>query len=82
MPKKSRRSKAKHRAKLAKIARERNSQQVDSPVADSSILAKRKIPEVQIPDVRYGYVKPELRRIGILSGSIILVLVVLFFILG
>jgi hypothetical protein len=82
MPKKSHRSKTKQRAKLAKVARERNSQQVVSTVAEAGALARKKVPEEQVLVNRYQYVMPELRRIGILTGSIILILIVLFFILG
>jgi len=82
MPKKSHRSKTKQRAKLAKVARERNSQQVVSTVAEPGVLARKKVSEEQVLVNRYQYVMPELRRIGILGGSIILILIVLFFILG
>ena len=85
MPKKSHRSKAKQRAKLAKVAkvaRERNSQQVVSTVAEAGALARKKVPEEQVLVNRYQYIMPELRRIGILTGSIILILIVLSFILG
>jgi hypothetical protein len=82
MPKKSHRSKTKQRAKLAKVARERNSQQVVSTVAESGALARKKVSEEQVLVNRYQYVMPELRRIGILTGSIILILIVLSFIFG
>lgn len=82
MPKKSHRSKAKHRAKSARIARERSSQQVVSTVAESGALARKKVPEGQVFVGRYQYVMPELRRIGILGGVMILILITLSFILG
>ena len=82
MSKKSHRSKVKQRAKLAKVARGRNSQQVVSTVAEPGVLARKKVSEEQVLVNRYQYVMPELRRIGILGGSIILILIVLFFILG
>lgn len=82
MSKKSHRSKAKHRAKLAKVARERNSQQVVSTVAEAGALVRKKVPEERVLVNRYQYVMPELRRIGILGGSVILILIVLSFILG
>ncbi|MCK5589988.1 MAG: hypothetical protein KAI09_03315 [Dehalococcoidales bacterium] len=82
MPKKSHRSKAKHRAKLARTARERSSQQVVSTVAESGALARKKVPEGQVFVDRYQYVMPELRRIGILGGVMILILITLSFILG
>jgi len=82
MSKKSHRSKAKHRAKSAKIARERSSQQVVSTVAESAALTRKKVPEGQVFVERYQHVMPELRRIGILGGLMILTLIVLSFILG
>jgi hypothetical protein len=82
MPKKSHRSRAKQRAKLAKIARERNSQRVVSTVAEVGALARKKVPEEQVLVNRYQYIMPELRYIGILIGSIILILIVLSFIFG
>lgn len=82
MPKKSHRSKAKHRAKAARIARERSSQQVVSTVAESGALARKKVPEGQVSVNRYEYLIPELRRIGILGGLMILTLITLSFILG
>ena len=73
MSKKSRRSKAKHRAKLAK--------QVVS-AAEVGVLARGKVTEKQVPVDRYQYVMSDLRRIGILGGSIIVILIALSFILG
>ena len=84
MPKKSRRTKAKRRAELAKIAKEG---QVESPEA---MVAKA--PEPQLPakmslkaqdlGKSYEYVVSEIKRIGILSGAVILILVALSFVLG
>ncbi len=82
MSKKSHRTKVKQRAKLAKVARERNSQQVISTVAEAGALARKKVPEERALVNRYQYVMPELRRIGILGGSAILILIVLSFIFG
>jgi hypothetical protein len=85
MPKKSRRSKTKKRAKLARIARERNSQQAAPAVvapAVSDVPPKKKISEAQGSAIRYQYVMPELRRIGILTGVMLLILLVLSFIVG
>ena len=86
MPKKSRREKAKKRAKLARMARERGSQRaapaVVAPAAAPDVPPKRKIPEAQDIAIRYQYVMPELRRIGILSGVMLLILFVLSFIVG
>jgi len=82
MSKKSHRSKAKHRAKSARIAREGSSQRVVSTIAESGALARKKVPEGQVFVDRYQHVMPELRRIGILGGLMILTLIVLSFILG
>ena len=91
MPKKSRRSKAKKRAKLAQIARERSSQQAApavvapaavAPAAAPAVLPRKKTSEAQDFAIRYQYVMPELRRIGILTGIILLILLVLSFIIG
>jgi hypothetical protein len=79
MPKKSRRTKAKDRAKPAKATR-RYSQQTKL-TAKPELPAKIKIPP-QIEASRYEYIMPELRYIGILAGAIIVALIVLSFILG
>jgi len=81
MPKKSRRAKAKHRAKSAQEKQRRYSQLIE-PVPAQPQLAVKVPPEVEGSTNRYQYLMPELRRIGILAGAIILVLVVLSFFLG
>ena len=81
MPKKSRRSKAKHRAAVAKVVQERQSQQ-PGPLAAEIQSAPRVSPKVQDLASRYQYVMPEVKRIGIIAGSIILVLIILSFVLG
>ena len=81
MPKKSRRAKAKHRAKLAQETQGKYSQPL-KPVTAQPQLAGKGAPEVKDSAKHYQYLMPELRRIGILAGAIILVLVVLSFILG
>jgi hypothetical protein len=86
MPKKSRRAKAKHRAAVAKAVQEGRSQQPGPPSAEIQ-SAPRVSPRAQVPKAqdmasRYQYIVPELRRIAIIAGSIILVLVILSFILG
>jgi len=81
MPKKSRRAKAKHRAAVAKAVQERNSQQ-PGPLSSEIQPAPRVSSKTQDLASRYQYVVPELKRIGIIAGSIILVLVILSFILG
>jgi hypothetical protein len=93
MPKKSRRTKAKHRARAAKAIQAKHTQQLragavkpqdkmpheaqtfkpQSPVKTS--------PKAQDFISRYHYVMPEVKRIGILAGSIIVVLIILSFVL-
>jgi hypothetical protein len=92
MPKKSRRAKAKQRARMARSAEERDSQQ--SVPAPTTIPTPTKLqsptrvsPRIQVPKAqdlasRYEYVVPEVKRIGIIAGSIILILIILSFILG
>ena len=77
MPKKSRRTKAKHRAKTA-TAVPRPPQQA-KPVAAAHRAAIRVSSELKTSS--YQYLGPELRHIGILAGSIIVILIVLSFIL-
>ncbi len=81
MPKKSRRAKAKHRAAVAKAVQERQSQQSGSLSAEIQ-SAPRVFPKVQDSAGRYQYVIPEIKRIGIIAGSIILILIILSFVLG
>jgi hypothetical protein len=91
MAKKSRRAKARHRARVAKAAQEKRSQQLTPPPAEVQAPA-RVSPRVQAPRAqgpkaqdlasRYQYVIPEVKRIGIIAGAIILVLIILSFTLG
>ena len=86
MAKKSRRAKAKHRAKLAKATQEGRSQQLE-PLPAEVPSSTRISPKVQPPKVqdltsRYQYVIPEVKRIGIIAGAIILVIIILSFVLG
>jgi hypothetical protein len=81
MPKKSRRAKAKHRAKVAKAAQEGRSQQL-RPLPAEVQSPTRVSPKAQDLTSRYQYVLPELKRIGIIAGAIILVLIILSFVLG
>jgi len=91
MAKKSRRAKAKHRARVEKAAQARRLQQpapASAEVQSGAPLA----PKVQVPKVkaskaqdlasRYQYVIPEVKRIGIIAGAIILVIIILAFVLG
>ena len=86
MPKKSRRAKAKHRAAVAKVVQERNSQQ-SGPLSAEIQSPARVSPRAQGPKAqdltsRYQYVMPEVKRIGIIAGSIIVILIILSFVLG
>ncbi len=82
MPKKSRRAKAKHRARSAQETQRKYSQPLKPVTAQLQLAGKVSPPEVKDPAKHYQYLMPELRRIGILAGAIILVLVVLSFVLG
>ena len=75
MPKKSRRTKAKRHARSAKPIQATHPQisKPQSPVKISH--------EAQDSINRYQYVMPEIKRIGILSVSMILILIILSFIL-
>jgi len=81
MPKKSRRAKAKHRAAVAKAVQEGQSQQ-SGPLSAEIQSTPRVSPKVQNLASRYQYVMPEVKRIGIIAGSIILILIILSFVLG
>jgi len=81
MPKKSRRAKAKHRTRVARVAPEGRSQQPGPLPAELQSLS-RVSPKTQDFTSRYQYVMPEIKRIGIIAGAIILVLIILSFILG
>jgi hypothetical protein len=81
MGKKSRRARAKHRAGVAKVVQERRPQQVGQ--ASGNVQSPTRIsPKFQDLTSRYQYVVPEVKRIGIIAGSIIVVLIVLSFLLG
>ena len=81
MPKKSRRAKAKHRTRVAKVAGEGRSQQL-GPLPAELQSPTRVSPKAQDLTSRYQYVMPEIKRIGIIAGAIILVLIILSFVLG
>jgi len=81
MPKKSRRAKAKHRAAVARAVQERQPQQ-PAQVSAEVQSAPRVSPKAQDLASRYQYVMPEVKRIGIIAGSIIVVLIILSFVLG
>jgi hypothetical protein len=81
MAKKSRRAKARHRTRVAKEAQERRSQQL-RPLPAEVPSPTRASTKAQDLASRYQYVIPEVKRIGIIAGAIILVLIILSFVLG
>ena len=81
MPKKSRRAKAKHRTRAAKAAQEERSQPL-GPLPAELQSPTRVSPKAQDFTSRYQYVMPEIKRIGIIAGAMILVLIILSFVLG
>ena len=86
MPKKSKRAKAKHRTRVAKVAQQARSQQPETLSTETSsptqVSAKVQPPKVQDLSNRYQYVLPEVKRIGIIAGAIIVIIIILSFILG
>jgi len=90
MAKKSRRSKAKQRARMAKAVEQRQPQQpTQQPMPTPTKLQpparvspKAQVPKAQDLTSRYQYVMPDVKRIGIIAGAIILVLIILSFVLG
>jgi len=96
MPKKSRRAKAKQRARVERVAQERLAQQpgpasAEAP-APTSVAPRAQVRRTQSSGAqlaktqdlasRYLYVIPEAKRIGIIAGSIIVILIILSFVLG
>ena len=81
MPKKSRRAKAKQRTRAARVAQEEHSQQL-GPLPVEVQSPTRVSPKAPDLTSRYQYVMPEIKRIGIIGGAIILVLIILSFVLG
>ena len=90
MAKKSRRAKAKQRARMAKAIEERQPQQpTQQPMSmpaklqsPARVSPKAQAPKAQDLTSRYQYVLPDVKRIGIIAGAIILVLIILSFVLG
>jgi hypothetical protein len=94
MAKKSRRARAKQRARAEKIAQERRPQQpvpasteVRAPAAAKAQVTRvqgSRTQGVKTQDLatRYQYVIPEVRRIGIIAGAIVIVLIILSFVLS
>jgi hypothetical protein len=81
MAKKSRRAKARHRARATKSTRERRPQQL-RPVPAELQSPAQVSPKAQDFTSHYQYVMPELKRIGIIAGAIILTIIILSFALG
>ena len=81
MPKKSRRTKAKQRTRAARVVQEERLQQPGTMPAELQSSA-RVFPKAPDLTSRYQYVMPEIKRIGIIAGAIILVLIILSFVLG
>ena len=86
MSKKSSRGKSKHRARATKTVEGRHLEQ-PKPVTPELVAAKSQAPasiarKSQRPVVDYGYVIRDVRYIGILAGSLIVILIILSFILG
>jgi hypothetical protein len=81
MAKKSRRAKARHRARVAKAVQEGRLQPLRSLPAESQSQTLAS-PKAQDLTSRYQYVMPEIKRIGIIAGPIILTIIILSFVLG
>ena len=88
MPKKSRRAKAKHRIRLTEGAQRGTPQQPGRTAAVSELqtevapVSTKARPGSGEAAERYRYVMAEVKEIGILAGSIFLIIVILSFILG
>jgi hypothetical protein len=85
MAKKSRRAKAKHRARVARATQEGSSQQLKPLPAEvqplTRVSPKTQASKVQDLTSRYQYVMPEVKRIGIIAGAIILAIIILSLVL-
>jgi len=96
MAKKSRQAKAKHRARIERAAEARRSQQpaavstgsqVAAPTPSRAQVAKAQASRAQSAKAqdlasRYAYVIPEVKRIGIIAGALVVVLIIVGFVLG
>jgi hypothetical protein len=94
MAKKSRRAKAKQRARMAKAVEQRQPQQptqqpTQQPMSmptklqsPARVSPKAQASRVQDLASRYQYVLPDVKRIGIIAGSLIVFLIILSFALG
>ena len=81
MAKKSRRAKARHRDRAAKAVPQRRPQQL-RPVPTEQQSPAKVSAKAQDFTIRYQYVMPEIKRIGIIAGAIILTIIILSFVLG
>jgi hypothetical protein len=81
MTKKSRRTRAKHQVRTTGAAGVRRAEQPRAVAAEPQSPA-RGFYRAQDPASRYQHVIPEVKRIGIIAGAIVLVLIILAFILG
>jgi hypothetical protein len=86
MAKKSKRARAKHRARAVNRAQVESSQQPEPVPAEVPSLTQASLKVQTSKDQdstsRYQHVVPEMKRIGIIAGAMILVLIILSFILG
>ncbi len=76
MPKKTRRTKQKQSIRQAKEIQRKYSRPAITVITEPQLSAKVSS-EIQRPLNDYQYLTPELRRIGILAGVIIIILVAL-----
>jgi hypothetical protein len=81
MSKKSHHSRAKRRAKAVRATKGEHHVRPEPAIAGYQSSTPRSYEARDSLD-RYRYILPELRRIGIIAGSILLILVVLSFGLG
>lgn len=81
MTKRSRRDRAKHPARATRPAAARPAQPARAIPSEPQSSA-RVSSKAQDPAGRYQHVMPEVKRIGIIAGAMILVLIILSFILG
>ena len=80
MTKKSRRTKARSRSRATRPAQQGASRQPGATAANLQASA-RVSPGAQDLTDRYQHIMPDLKRIGIIAGAMILVLIILSFVL-
>jgi len=81
MAKKSHQRKSKHRTRPSEIVKERHIEQAKL-ITPKPLTPKVVSSKSQYTIADYSYVRRDLRLIGILAGSLIIVLIILSFILG